>query len=206
MARCVAAGVSWSSSKKHDSSGVRLVPMQRTLPAPGSPILVEVFVRRRLLVLLTIALAASPLMAPAAHAAPRADASVQPQGFFVIGDVGVKVGATVQFWGAQWAKNNSLSGGPAPRAFKGFAETADDPICPTNWSTDPGNSTPPPASVASDITVIVSSSIDKSGPVISGNVVELATVHTEPGYEGNPGHAGFGTVTALVSCGGPGGT
>ena len=31
------------------------------------------------------------------------------------------VGNTVMFWGAQWWKNNHLSGGTAPASFKGFA-------------------------------------------------------------------------------------
>jgi hypothetical protein len=63
---------------------------------------------------------------------------------------------------------------------------------------------PPPATAAGDITVIVAGSVGKSGPVISGNVVRLATVHVEPGYAGNPGHEGEGTVTSIVSldCGG----
>ncbi len=37
---------------------------------------------------------------------------------FVIGDRNAVVGNSVTFWGAQWAKDNSLSGGAAPRAFK----------------------------------------------------------------------------------------
>jgi hypothetical protein len=157
-------------------------------------------VRRRLLLVLTIALAGSPLMATTARAAVKSSDAIAPSGYFVVGDLSANVGATVEFWGAQWGKSNSLSGGEAPRAFKGFADSVDNPSCPTRWSTDPGNSAPPPATVGSDITVIVSSSIDKSGPVISGNVVKLVTVHTEPGYQGNPGHAGIGTVTAVISC------
>ena len=159
--------------------------------------------RRRLLLILAIALAASPLMAPAALAAVGPSGEASPTGYFVVGDLSANVGATVEFWGAQWSQNTSLSGGQAPAAFKGFADSVDNPSCPTRWSTDPGNSAPPPATAGSDITVIVSSSIDKSGPVLSGNVVELVTIHTEPGYQGNPGHAGIGTVTAVVSCGGP---
>src|SRR6202040_2593590 len=43
-------------------------------------------------------------------------------GSFVIGDKNAAIGNSVTFWGAQWAKVNSLSGGPAPASFKGFAE------------------------------------------------------------------------------------
>ena len=120
----------------------------------------------------------------------------------LVGDLSANVGATVQFWGAKWSDGNIVSGGPAPAAFKGFAGNLNAPSCPSQWTTDPGNSTPPPGTVGSDITVIVSSSMAKSGPVISGNVIELVTVHVEPGYQGDPGHGGFGTVTGVVSCGG----
>src|SRR5207245_10880832 len=41
-------------------------------------------------------------------------------GNFVIGDGNSAVGTHVTFWGAQWAKLNTLSGGDAPAAFKGF--------------------------------------------------------------------------------------
>jgi hypothetical protein len=84
-------------------------------------------VRRRLLLIITIALAASPLMAPSAQANIGAGGPGPPNGYFVVGDLSANVGATVELWGAQWAKVNRLSGGQAPRAFKGFADTADNP-------------------------------------------------------------------------------
>jgi hypothetical protein len=46
--------------------------------------------------------------------------------------------------------------------------------------------------------VIVSSSIDKSGSTISGDTVHIVVVHTTPGYAPNPGHAGTGTVVAVI--------
>jgi len=104
------------------------------------------------------------------------------------------------FWGAQWAKDNSLSGGPAPSSFKGFADstTPDPPTCGGSWKSDPGNSSEPPATVPQYISVLVSSSITKSGSVISGNVPKMVVVKTDPGYEANPGHAGTGTVVTVV--------
>jgi hypothetical protein len=48
------------------------------------------------------------------------------------------------------------------------------------------------------MTVIVSSLITKSGQIESGNIPMMVTIHTDPGYEPNPGHAGTGTVTAVV--------
>jgi hypothetical protein len=46
--------------------------------------------------------------------------------------------------------------------------------------------------------VIVTSSVDKSGSTISGNNVHIVIVKTDPGYAANPGHAGTGTVVAVI--------
>lgn len=121
------------------------------------------------------------------------------KGNFVIGDRNATVGTRVTFWGAQWAKRNSLSGGPAPAAFKGFEDMPPAATCGTSWSTDPGNSTPPPAGpLPAFMAVIVSSSVSKSGQTISGNTVHIVIVKTNSGYQPNPGHAGTGTVVAVV--------
>ena len=119
---------------------------------------------------------------------------------FVIGDLDAVVGNHVTFWGAQWWRLNHLSGGRAPASFKGFANCTNPnpPACGGTWQSDPGNSSGPPESVPADITVIVSSLITKSGPIISGDVPMMVIVHTDPGYEPNPGHKGTGTVTAVV--------
>jgi hypothetical protein len=121
-------------------------------------------------------------------------------GSFVIGDLDAVVGNHVTFWGAQWWKVNHLSGGKAPASFKGFANcpNPDPAACGGTWQSDPGNSSGPPKSVPADMTVIVSSLITKSGPIISGDVPKMVIVHTDPGYSPNPGHAGTGTVTAVV--------
>jgi hypothetical protein len=120
-------------------------------------------------------------------------------GAFVIGNKDVVVGNSVMFWGAQWAKVNSLSGGPAPRSFKGFAESPNTPSCGAVWGADPGNSSPPPdGPLPALMGVIVTSSSAKSGPRISGNIVQIVVVRTNPGYAANPGHAGTGTVVAVL--------
>jgi len=120
-------------------------------------------------------------------------------GSFVIGDGNAAVGSDVTFWGAQWAKHNSLSGGAAPRSFKGFADTTTNPpACLAGWSTDPGDSSDPPDTVPQFMAVIVSSSIDKSGSTISGDTVHIVVVQTNPGYAANPGHAGTGKVVAVI--------
>jgi len=120
-------------------------------------------------------------------------------GSFVIGDLNSAVGTSVTFWGAQWWKLNSLSGGAAPSAFKGFALNPKTPACGTGWSTDPGNSAPPPPGpLPAFMAVIVSSSISNSGSQISGNTPHIVVVQTNPGYDANPGHAGTGKVVAQV--------
>jgi hypothetical protein len=120
-------------------------------------------------------------------------------GSFVIGDKEAAVGTGVTFWGAQWAKINAMSGGSGPAAFKGFAGSSATPACGTAWGADPGNSTPPPAGpLPAYMAVIVSSSVGKSGSSISGNTVHIVVVKTNPGYAPDPGHAGTGTVVAIV--------
>ncbi len=120
------------------------------------------------------------------------------RGSFVIGDLNVGVGKKVAFWGAQWSRLNSLSGGPAPNAFKGFAVATNDspPTCNRTWDARPGNSGHPPSTVPSYMAVIVSSSIDKSGATITGNTPEIVVIKTNPGFGPSPGHPGTGTVVA----------
>ncbi len=123
-------------------------------------------------------------------------------GSFVIGDGNAVIGQRVVFWGAQWAKWNSLSDGPAPASFKGFASSTstNPPECGGTWQSDAGNSSAPPDGLPDSLDVIVASSITKSGGVILGNIPEMAVVQADPGYDSNPGHAGTGTVVS-VSCG-----
>ncbi|HEX3807206.1 MAG TPA: Ig-like domain-containing protein, partial [Gaiellaceae bacterium] len=118
-------------------------------------------------------------------------------GTFVIGDRSTT--GVVTFWGSQWSKSNALSDGSAPSSFKGFALRPTAPTCGVNWSTDPGNSAPPPSGpLPTYMAVIVTSSTSKSGSTISGNTIAVVVVKTASGYDGNPGHAGTGTVVATV--------
>ena len=125
-------------------------------------------------------------------------------GPFVIGDQNAAIGSQVTFWGAQWWKDNPLSTGLAPAAFKGFVDSGAPATCGQDWSTDPGNSSHPPQTVGDTVQAIVSSRITKDGPVISGDTTEVVTVAVDPGYAADPGHAGTGTVIGIL-CGGPGG-
>jgi hypothetical protein len=120
-------------------------------------------------------------------------------GNFVIGDNNAGSGTAVTFWGAQWWKANSLSDGPAPASFKGFEDSPAVASCSQSWTTDPGNSTPPPAGpLPAYMEVIVSSAVSKSGSTIAGNTPHLVVVKTNGGYAPNPGHAGTGTVIAPI--------
>jgi hypothetical protein len=120
-------------------------------------------------------------------------------GSFVIGDRNSAVGTNVTFWGAQWWRLNSPSGGPAPSSFKGFALSPKTPACGTNWSARPGNSSRLPAGpLPAYMGVIVTSQAAQSGSAISGDTVHIVVVKTNPGYQPNPGHPGTGTVVAQV--------
>lgn len=118
---------------------------------------------------------------------------------FVIGDKEDAPGTAVTFWGAQRSKLNPMTGGSAPNSFKGFEDSNKAPACKQTWTTDTGNSTPPPnGPLPAYMGVIVSSSISQSGSTISGNIVQIFVVHTNPGYQPDPGHPGTGTVEATV--------
>ena len=121
-------------------------------------------------------------------------------GTFVIGDLNAAVNTQVTFWGAQWDKLNSMSGGSAPSSFKGFESEVQAPLptCGAIWTTRPGNSPPPPSSIPAYMGVIVSSSVTKSGSQISGNIRQIVIVKTDAGYGSNPGHTGTGRVVMTV--------
>ena len=83
---------------------------------------------------------------------------------------------------------------------QGLADTATT-TCGETWTTDPGNSSDPPVSVSGTVPVAVSSQITKNGPMVSGDTTGVILVQVDPGYAGDPGHAGTGTVVGIV-CGG----
>ena len=120
-------------------------------------------------------------------------------GSFVIGYPHAGIGDRVMFWGAQWIQNNLPGAAKSSRSFKGFAKTPRTPACGVGWTTAPGNSAPPPSGpLPTFMGVIVTSSVNKSGPAISGNSIHIVVVQVSPGYAANPGHAGTGTVVAEI--------
>jgi hypothetical protein len=127
-------------------------------------------------------------------------ASAPGGGSFVVGDQTAT--GSVYFWGDKWWKQNTLSAGDNqavdPGAFKGFAAGATTQ-CGGSWSTASGNSAPPPRSpLPAYMAVIVTNRNHKAGAVLSGNIVHVVVVKTNTGYDGDPGHAGTGTVVATV--------
>jgi RHS repeat-associated protein len=125
---------------------------------------------------------------------------------------GLKIGQTVNFWGAQW-ESQATSGqfSAFNPSFKGFANSVVSPVlrpCQSNatpstltdacWSTKPGNSFPP-STIPSLIEVIVSTAIVQSGSEIFGNVActALVQVNPSPAYGPSPGQPGFGVITAV---------
>jgi hypothetical protein len=122
-----------------------------------------------------------------------------PPPIFVVGDVQPHaVGNTVNFWGAQWWKNNFMSGFVASGVaeWKGFATDAG--TCGDQWYSRPGDSSRPPSMIDGTIAVIVTSAVTKSGAEISGPIEQILLVDVAPGYGPNPGHAGRGTVKSVV--------
>lgn len=119
--------------------------------------------------------------------------------FVVGGQQNSAIGRTVTFWGAHWATLNLPNTTPMERRFKGLAESPASPACGDVWSADPGSSTPPPAGPLPEyMGIIVTGSVTQSGASVSGKVMHIVVVKTNPGYAPNPGHNGNGTVVAVV--------
>ena len=119
---------------------------------------------------------------------------------FVIGDVEPHaIGDVVNFWGAQWWKNNFMSGfvSKGVASFKGYANKAED-FCGGRWESRPGNSSGPPATIPDDVAIIVTDTVLKVGPNISGTIKQILLVHHDGAYGPNPGHRGSGPVTKII--------
>jgi hypothetical protein len=117
---------------------------------------------------------------------------------FVIGDVEPHaIGNSVNFWGAQWWKNNFMSGfvSHGVASFKGYANKADD-FCGGEWQTRPGNSSGPPPTIPNPAAIIVTDTVVKQGPNIGGNIKEILLVSR---YGPKPGHRSTGIVPTIVS-------
>ena len=129
------------------------------------------------------------------------------KGTFVLGDLTVAAATpttTVTWWSSSWSTLNLLSGGPAPSAFKGYASvtSSNPPACGGTWTTGGGTSPPPPtpSAIPAYMATAAASSAAKSGTTISGNIVKMVIVQTDPGYGAASGHDGTGKIVATL-CG-----
>jgi hypothetical protein len=127
------------------------------------------------------------------------------RGAFTLGDKTVATATpttTVTWWANNWSSLNSLTGGAAPTADKGFAGTVSLPTttppatCGGNWTTGGGNSPPPTSGVPSYMGTLVTSRVTKNGSTIAGNTVNIVVVKTNPGYAPDPSHHGTGVIVA----------
>jgi streptogramin lyase len=121
-------------------------------------------------------------------------------GMFVVGDGSAHVGGSVTFWSSTWSDSNTMSGGPGPSSFKGFASTMTPaPACGDTWTSTTGNSSSPPAGpLPAYMAIVVTSSVDKSGSTVTGNITRIVIVKTDPGYTSNPSGTGTGTVVGVL--------
>ena len=132
------------------------------------------------------------------------------RGAFTLGDAtvaGAPPSTTLTWWSDDWWQRNTLTGGTAPLAFKGFAgtvtalpTTSPANVCGTTFTTRGGNSPPPTSGVPSYMGVLVASSVQKNGSTVSGTWAKIVVVRTDPGYDPSPGHPGTGTIVATF-CG-----
>ena len=131
----------------------------------------------------------------ASQAATRRGIAAQATAFVVWGANagGVQVGQRTQFWGPAWTKQ--VVGGraafKATSSFKGWGGT----VSGTSWSTKGGNTTEP-GTVASYITVIITTATDRDGRFDRGNVAGYAVLRVEDParYAADPGHDAYGRV------------
>lgn len=141
--------------------------------------------------------AGDPQWYPAAAAARRLVVAA-PSQFVIWGGDGIAVGQHVQFWGAKWGRQISRHDDDddrIPKSFKGYAET----VSGTSWSARPGRGKPP-ATIASYISVIVTTQIAKDGDRFGGNVTGrvILRVDDPAAYRADPGRAAFGVVVATL--------
>jgi hypothetical protein len=109
-------------------------------------------------------------------------------GTFVVGD-GSATG-TVTFWSPSWSLLNTLSGGPAPASFKGFATTPSD----GGWLASPGFDHAPTV-VPEWMAVLVANRVAKEGEPIAVTTTRMIVVHVDT-YDARV--AGQGAVVATI--------
>jgi hypothetical protein len=133
-------------------------------------------------------------------------------GTFAIGDrtltsLAPSYSKAVTFWSSSWYKDDSLSGGTPPAAFKGFVNRP--PAAPTppaflpagaTWTTLTGSSSLPPLAVPSYMLALVTGKVAQtSSTVASGSVLHWVIIKTNAGYGPTAGQTGTGTIAAVLN-------
>lgn len=122
-------------------------------------------------------------------------------GHFVVGDGSAVEDATVTFWSSEWHHENTVSGGPAPASFKGFASRPSGPTdcaTTTSWRSSGGNSADAPDEVPEYTAMLVTDSVERNGRGIVGSSVSIAIVRVDSGYQSEPGHSSTATVLGFL--------
>jgi hypothetical protein len=125
-------------------------------------------------------------------------------GCFTVGNQ-ASLSGQLYYWGNDWAVRNPMSGTPSalvPASFKGFNNDS-APACSganASWTSTGGTSPPPAGTLPTYMAVVVSSKVLKAGSIISGDVVKVIVVKTDPGYSPNSGGVATGTYVTTI-CG-----
>ncbi len=152
----------------------------------------------------TVSFASDGYYRPASASGTVTTASLPDAGSFVVGDVSAgkpTVGTQVNFWGSQLWKTNQFSGvNNAPASMKGYIDSAPNLNlgCGGTWTSDPGNSSHPPATLPVNMVVVVSSHIYQNGSTESGDIKHLVMVSVASGYGPAPGHDGYGKIIGTI--------
>jgi hypothetical protein len=112
-------------------------------------------------------------------------ASAPASGAFVIGNVSAgnpTNGASVDFYGQNWGRDNSFSGGSAPSGLNGYVQTSGGYACGATWSTSTKSTATPPSTIPNYMLVIVSAKVTQSGTTISGTIAHIVVVAVNSGY------------------------
>jgi hypothetical protein len=142
----------------------------------------------------TAAFAGDAFHQPASAATVTRVFSGLARGVFVVGDLSAVAGATVTWWSPSWSSANTVSGGPAPSAFKGFASK----VTGATWCAVGGISGTPPSTVPTYMAVAVVDSVSKDGSTISGTATGIAIVRINPGYNPTTGVPGTGVLLGFL--------
>jgi hypothetical protein len=125
----------------------------------------------------------------------------QPTNFVIWGGnklnlADINVGQVYTFWEAKWADQVKAGNFIENPSFKGYADQSNG----SRWTSNPGNSSNPPASIANYIGVIVTTNATKTGNTLSGNVAELVILKVDnpSSYQPNPGHPASGTMVSVI--------